>query len=118
MMNDGYQLIYADCIRKLVDRSATCPISVAALSWIVLRLNFSHAQQLAGITFDVVAVHYPGKHLTVGAKYQDKSVDREFAIVALIEHLMNTLPSREFFDFAMQNPSWQQEIERLLMSGE
>lgn len=117
-MNDGYQLVYPDCIRNLVDKSANCPISVAALSWIVLRLNYSYVPSLSGVSFDVVAVHYPGKHLTIGAKFQDTSSDREFAIVTLVEHLLNTLPSREFFDFAMQNPNWQLEIDRLSHSGE
>lgn len=117
-MNNGYQLLYPDCIRSLVDRSAKCPISVAALSWIALRLNYSHRPQLSGISFAVVAVNYPGKHLTIGAKYVDSAIDREFAIVTLMEHLLNTLPSREFFDFAMQNESWQLEAERLFSSVE
>ena len=113
-MVNGYQLIYPDCIRKLIDRSAKCPISVAGLSWIVLRLNYSHVRELSGISFELIRADYPGKHLTIGAKYQDPTVDREFAIVTLIEHIVNTVPAQEFFDFAIQNASWQLEIDRLM----
>ncbi|MCE3018883.1 MAG: hypothetical protein LW870_23835 [Pirellula sp.] len=112
-MSEGYQLLYPDCIRRLTARSAKCPVAMAGLSWIVLRLNFSHVKELAGITFEVLRSDYPGIHFTIGAKYQDPTVDREFVIVTLIEHLLNTAPSRDFFDFATQNDSWQNEIDRL-----
>jgi len=113
-MTDGYQLLYPDCLRKLIDRSATCPVAVAGLSWIALRLNFSYIPELSGISFEVICVEYPGKHLTIGAKYRDPTVDREFAIVTLIEHILNTASAQDFFDFANQNASWDREVERLM----
>ena len=57
--NDGYQLLHPDCLRGLIDRSTNWHIAVAALSWIVLRLNYSYVPRLSGIAFEVVAVNYP-----------------------------------------------------------
>ena len=111
-INDGYQLVYPDCVGKLIERSSSCSVSFAALSWIVLRLNYSQIKELSGIRFDLVRVDYPGRHFTIGAKYKDPSIDREFAIVTFVESLLNSVSCREFLAFAIQNASWQNEIDR------
>jgi hypothetical protein len=61
----------------------------------------------------LVRVDYPGRHFTIGAKYKDPSIDREFAIVTFVESLLNSVSCGEFLAFAIQNASWQKEIDRL-----
>ena len=114
IVTEGYQLIYPECIRDLISGSDNQPMAAAALSWIVLRLKYVNFPALAGIAFEVVCVDYPGTHLTIGAKYEDPTIDLEPIIIEAIEHILNKTSAKQFFDFVIQNDSWQREADRLM----
>jgi hypothetical protein len=115
-MESGVQLIYADCLSRLIEQNENVAITMATLSWVALKLNFQRIPALSGISFCVVSVDYPGKHLTIGAKYSDDSVDLESVIVECIEHLLSTCSVKDFLAFTIQNDCWKREAEHLLNS--